>query len=270
MTLRLGSTTWVFHPSRCTNFPMNLWRNPRISWNWQRMHWHSYDPTQMHFQVPLFTFGSLSQHFSEDKLAYWCQMQTSSPNWRRSSLRSAKQHIFQFSSTFWEMPGFLGPNLRLYPWPRSLQESWRKRALFTPPMKDSGNRYMLVDVSLFIGKKVKARKSFGLCLKSHWCDRKSSYIVQWIMIQSMTWMKNASMWRTPDLTLKPSNDAQNIHELFPAFVLEKSQMLKLDQQTSLEEWNTWRMRSRGEHGQTSDEEYSPRSPWQMWMSIGSR
>ena len=41
-----------------------------------------------------------------------------------------------------------------------------KRALFTPPMKDSGNRYMLVDVNPFIGKKVKARKSFGLCLKS--------------------------------------------------------------------------------------------------------
>ena len=34
-------------------------------------------------------------------------------------------------------------------------------------MKDSGNRYMLVDVSLSIGKKVKARKSFGLCLKNH-------------------------------------------------------------------------------------------------------
>ena len=34
-------------------------------------------------------------------------------------------------------------------------------------MKDSGNRYMLVDVNPFIGKKVKARKSFGLCSKSH-------------------------------------------------------------------------------------------------------
>ena len=34
-------------------------------------------------------------------------------------------------------------------------------------MKDSGNRYMRVDASLSIGKKVKARKSFGPCLKSH-------------------------------------------------------------------------------------------------------
>ena len=33
-----------------------------------------------------------------------------------------------------------------------------KRALFTPPMRDSGNRYMPVDVSLFIGKKVKAKE----------------------------------------------------------------------------------------------------------------
>ena len=33
MTLRLDSTTWVSHPSRCTNFPMNPWRSPRNSWN---------------------------------------------------------------------------------------------------------------------------------------------------------------------------------------------------------------------------------------------
>ena len=197
-------------------------------------------------------------------------MQTSSSSWRESSQRSVKKHLFQFLSTFWKTPGSLGPNHRLYPSPRSSQESWRKRASCTPPMRDSGNRYMRVDTSLSIGKKVKARKSFGPCLKSHWCDRRSSYIVLWIMIQYMTWMKSVSTWRTPDSTSRPSNDAQNIHESFPAFVLETQKMLKLDRQTSLEEWATWRIQSREEHGQISDEEYSPRSPWQMWMSIGSK
>ena len=43
----------------------------------------------------------------------------------------------------------------------------KKRASCTPPMRDSGNRSMRVDTSLSIGKKVKARKSFGPCLKSH-------------------------------------------------------------------------------------------------------
>ena len=197
-------------------------------------------------------------------------MPISSPSWRESSERSARKHLFQYSSTFWRTPGFLGPNHQLYPLLRSLQESWKTKASCTPPMRDSGNRSMRVGASLFIGDRVKARKSFGPCLRNHWCDKRSFYIVPWTMTQYMTWMRSVSMWRTPDLTSKPSNDAQNIHESFLAFVLEKRKMLKLDQQTSLEEWATWKTQSREEHGQTSDEECLPRSPWQMWMSIGSK
>ena len=219
-------------------------------------------------QVWQYTFGSHLHHYSEDKVAHWHQMLVLSPSWRTSSVKSAKMHHFRYLSTFWRTPGFLDPNRRLYPLPRSSQESWRTRVSCTPPMRDSGNRYLHVEPSPFIGGKVKAKKSFGPCLRNHWCDKRSSCIVPWITTRYMIWMRNVSMWRTPALTSKQSNDARNIHESFQVFVLEKRKMLKLDQLASLEAWATWKTRSREEHGQISDEEYSPRSPWQMWMSIG--